>query len=116
MAFFHTMIAHAAFERRLSELMSIIADDEQLADKRLPDAKDRPKEMRELIGKHHPNGLVQTDDIANYLGRSITFCHDRNLLAHGAGGGLINQASPSAQIATGPIRNGMRRSPPLKSN
>jgi len=83
LAFFHMMFAHAEFERRVSQLRAAIAGDEQLADQRLPDAKDRPNEIIKLIGNHHPGGLPQADDIVNCLSRSITLCHDRNLLAHG---------------------------------
>jgi hypothetical protein len=43
----------------------------------------RPKFMRKLINEHCSRGLPEMADIVACLKRSISFCSDRNLLAHG---------------------------------
>src|SRR5580693_2363249 len=46
-------------------------------------ADKRPKLMKKLINEHHSRGSPETADIVACLKRSISFCRDRNLLAHG---------------------------------
>jgi hypothetical protein len=86
-SFVHLMFAHAAFERRVSDLMGIITgvvgfgerpENQWKADQR------RPKRMKRLIREHRPDGLPETAAIVQCLKRSISFCRDRNLLAHGS--------------------------------
>jgi hypothetical protein len=85
-AFVGMMFAHAAFERRVSELMGIITGIVGFGES--PEnqwkADDRPKRMKRLIREHRPDGLPETKAIVAYLKRSIPFCRDRNLLAHGS--------------------------------
>ena len=85
-AFVHLMFAHAAFERRVSELMDIITGVVRFGER--PEnqwkADQRPKRMKKLIREYHPDGLPETDAIAACLKRAISFCRDRNLLAHGS--------------------------------
>jgi hypothetical protein len=85
-AFVGMMFAHAAFERRVSELMGIITGIVSFGER--PEsqwtADDRPKRMKRLIREHRPDGLPETTAIVAYLQRSIPFCRDRNLLAHGS--------------------------------
>jgi hypothetical protein len=45
-------------------------------------ADKRPKLMKKLINEHNSRGLPETADIVTCLKRSISFCRDRNLLAH----------------------------------
>ena len=85
-SFVQLMFAHAAFERRVSDLMGIITGVVGFGER--PEnqwkADQRPKRMRKLITEHRPDGLAETDAIAACLKRSISFCRDRNLLAHGS--------------------------------
>jgi hypothetical protein len=85
-AFVGMMFAHAAFERRASDLMGLITGVVGFGER--PEnqwkADDRPKRMKRLIREHHPDGLPETKAIVAYLKRSIPFCRDRNLLAHGS--------------------------------
>jgi hypothetical protein len=86
MAFIRLMFAHAAFERRVSDLMDAITGDIGFGERpssRWP-ADKRPKLMKKLINEHHSEGLPETADIVASLKRSISFCRDRNLLAHGS--------------------------------
>ena len=83
LAFVRLMFAHAGFERRVSELMGVIADDGRFGEKNRWLARQRPKLMKKLIDKHHPEGLPEMNGIVDCLKRSITPCDDRNLLAHG---------------------------------
>jgi hypothetical protein len=84
-AFVGMMFAHAAFERRVSELMGLITGIVGFGER--PEnqlkAEDRPKRMKRLIREQHPDGLPETKAIVVHLKRSIPFCRDRNLLAHG---------------------------------
>jgi hypothetical protein len=85
-AFVSMMFAHAAFERRVSDLMGIITGVVDFGER--PEnqwkADDRPKRMKRLIREHRPDGLPETQTIVVCLKRSISFCRDRNLLAHGS--------------------------------
>jgi hypothetical protein len=85
-AFVRLMFAHAAFERRVSDLMGIITGvvgfGERLENQWKADQ--RPKQMKKLIKKYRPGGLPETDAIVECLKRSIPFCRTRNLLAHGS--------------------------------
>jgi hypothetical protein len=85
-AFVHLMFAHAAFERRVSDLMGIITDvvgfGEHPANQWRADQ--RPKQIKKLIKERRPGGLPETDAIVECLKRSIPFCYTRNLLAHGS--------------------------------
>jgi hypothetical protein len=85
-AFVRLMFEHAAFERRVSDLMGIITDvvgfGERPANQWRVDQ--RPKQMKKLIEKYRPGGLPETDAIVESLKRSISFCQTRNLLAHGS--------------------------------
>jgi hypothetical protein len=85
-SFVHLMFAHAAFERRVSELMGVITGVVGFGER--PEnqwkADQRQKRMKRLIKKHRPDGLPETDAIVACLKHSISFCHDRNLLAHGS--------------------------------
>jgi len=84
-SFVHLMFAHAAFERRVSDLMGIITGVVGFGER--PEnqwkADQRPKRMKKLIKEHRPDGLPETDAIVACLKRSMSFCRDRNLLAHG---------------------------------
>ncbi len=84
-AFVGLMFAHAAFERRVSELMDVITCDDGFGErpKNQWTADQRPKRMRRLIRDYRPDGLPETDAIVAWLKRAIPFCRDRNLLAHG---------------------------------
>jgi hypothetical protein len=85
-SFVQLMFAHAAFERRVSDLMGIITGVVGFGER--PEnqwkADQRPKRMKRLIKEHRPDGLPETDAIVEYLKRSISSCRDRNLLAHGS--------------------------------
>ncbi len=85
-AFVSMMFAYAAFERRVSDLMGIITGVVDFGER--PEnqwkADDRPKRMKRLIREHRPDGLPETQTIVVCLKRSISFCRDRNLLAHGS--------------------------------
>jgi hypothetical protein len=85
-AFVGMMFAHAAFERRVSDLMGIITGVAGFGErpKNQWRADQRPKRMKKLIKVHRPDGLPETDAIVACLKRSISFCRDRNLLAHGS--------------------------------
>jgi hypothetical protein len=85
-AFVGLMFAHAAFERRASDLMGIITGVDGFGERRKNQwkADDRPKRMKRLIKEYRPDGLPETDAIVACLKRSISSCHDRNLLAHGS--------------------------------
>jgi hypothetical protein len=81
------MFAHAAFERRASDLMGIITGVPGFGEQ--PEnqwkADDRPKKrMKRLIGEYRPHGLPEMQAIVVCLKRSISFCQTRNLLAHGS--------------------------------
>jgi hypothetical protein len=86
-AFVRLMFAHAAFERRVSDLLAVITGvigfGERQENARWS-ADKRPKLMKKLINQYHPDGLPETADIVARLKRSISFCRDRNLLAHGS--------------------------------
>ena len=68
-AFVSMMFAHAAFERRVSDLMGIITGVVDFGER--PEnqwkADDRPKRMKRLIREHHPDGLPETKAIVAYL-------------------------------------------------
>jgi hypothetical protein len=85
-SFVHPMFAHAAFERRVSDLMGIITGVVGFGER--PEnqwkADERPKRMKRLIKEHRPDGLPETDAIVACLERSMSFCRDRNLLTHGS--------------------------------
>ena len=85
-SFVRLMFAHAAFERRVSDLMGIITDVTGFGER--PEnqwkADARPRRMKKLINKYRPDGLPETDRIVACLKRSVPFCHTRNLLAHGS--------------------------------
>jgi hypothetical protein len=84
-AFVRMMFAHAAFERRVSDLMNVITGIVGFGEQ--PDAlwsaHQRPKRMKMLINEYRPDGLPETADIVACLKRSVSFFHVRNLLAHG---------------------------------
>ena len=84
-AFVGMMFAHAAFERGVSELMDVITGEDGFGErpKNQWTADQRPRRMKKLIRDYRPNGLPETDAIVACLKRSISFCRDRNLLAHG---------------------------------
>ncbi|WGD56061.1 hypothetical protein QA641_20490 [Bradyrhizobium sp. CB1650] len=79
------MFAHAAFERRVSELMDVITGDAGFGERRENqwNARKRPTPMGELIREHRPGGSPEAAAIVACLKRSILFCDDRNLLGHG---------------------------------
>jgi hypothetical protein len=85
-SFVQLMFAHAAFERRVSDLMGIITGVVGFGER--PEnqwkADQRPKRMKKLIREHRPDGLPETDAIVEGLKRSMSSCRDRNLLAHGS--------------------------------
>ena len=85
-AFVGSMFAHAASERRVSELMDFITCDDGFGEllKNQWKADQRPKWIKKLIREYRPDGLPETDAIVACLKRAISFCHDRNLLAHGS--------------------------------
>jgi hypothetical protein len=84
-AFVRMMFAHAAFEHRVSDLMSVITGIVGFGEQ--PDAlwsaHQRPKRMKNLINEYRPDGLPEMADIVACLKRSISFFRNRNLLAHG---------------------------------
>jgi hypothetical protein len=86
LAFVSMMFAHAAFERRVSDLMGIITGVVDYGER--PEnqwkADDRPKRIKRLIREHRPDELPETQAIVVCLKRSISYCRDRNLLAHGS--------------------------------
>jgi hypothetical protein len=84
-AFVRMMFAHAAFERRISDLLTVITDVPgfgERPDNRWP-SNQRVKRMKKLIEQHHPAGLPQTAELLAFLESSVLLSHDRNLLAHG---------------------------------
>jgi hypothetical protein len=85
-AFVGIMFAHAAFERRISDLMGVITGVVGFGERPENQWKvdERPKRMKRLIEEHRPNGLPETDAIVLCLKRSVSSCRDRNLLAHGS--------------------------------
>jgi hypothetical protein len=104
-AFVGMMFAHAAFERRVSELMGIITGIVGFGDR--PENQwrtdQRPKRMKQLITEHRSEGLPETDAIVECLKRSISPCRDRNLLAHGSWW----EFDPNANTIT--VRSGIAR-------
>ena len=87
-AFVDMMFAHAAFERRVSDLMGVITDIVGFGERPGPEnqrsADQRPKRMKKLIREHRPDGLPETDGVVACLKRAILPCRDRNWLAHGS--------------------------------
>src|SRR5579859_3115801 len=86
-AFLRLMFAHAAFEHRVSDLIDVITGVVGLGeqpDKLRWSADKRPKLMKKLINEYNSGGLPEERDIVACLRRSIPFCRDRNLLAHGS--------------------------------
>ena len=85
-AFVRLMFAHAAFEHRVSDLMDVITGVIGYGERPASrwSAHKRLTLMKELINKYHPDGVPETADIVACLTRSIAFCRDRNLLAHGS--------------------------------
>jgi hypothetical protein len=79
------MFAHAAFERRVSDLMNVITGIVGFGEqpKARWSANERPKLMKKLIKNHRPDGLPETADILACLQRSISLFRERNLLADG---------------------------------
>jgi len=71
-SFVHLMFAHAAFERRVSDLTGIITGVVGFGER--PEnqwkADQRPKRMKKLITEHNPDGLPETDAIVACLKRS----------------------------------------------
>ena len=84
-AFVRLMFAHAAFERRVRDLLEVINPD--LSDECDNwSARDRPKETKKLIAEclnKHPGGIPEGEVIVRFLTQAIPLCHERNLLAHG---------------------------------
>jgi hypothetical protein len=83
-AFITMMFAHAEFEHRLSDLLNVITRGEKVK-KRWP-AKDRAEGIKELCAaseSKHPNGLQETEAIAQCLTAAFPLCNGRNWLAHG---------------------------------
>jgi hypothetical protein len=83
-AFVRMMFAHAEFEHRVSDLVSVIARCHGFGEKpenRWP-ARARPGKVKQLVAEHR-GGLPEVDNITDYLQRSIALCDQRNLLAHG---------------------------------
>ena len=64
-AFVSMMFAHAAFERRVSDLMEVITGVERFGERPENQWKvdDRPKRMKRLIKEYRPDGLPETDAI-----------------------------------------------------
>jgi len=85
-AFVGMMFAHAAFERRVSDLMGVITGIAGFGERPKSQwkADERPKRMKRLIREHRPDGLPETDAIVACLKRSRSLCRTRNLLAHGS--------------------------------
>jgi hypothetical protein len=82
------MFAHAEFEHRVSDLISVIARCHGYGEK--PEnrwsARSRPVRVKQLFVTHqaeHPGGVPEIENIIDCLQRSITLCDHRNLLAHG---------------------------------
>jgi hypothetical protein len=83
-AFVSVMFAHAEFEHRLSDLLNVISGGEKV--KKRWTAKDRAEGVKELCmakKSEHPNGLPETDAIAEILTVAFPLCNARNWLAHG---------------------------------
>jgi hypothetical protein len=88
-AFVRMMFAHAEFERRVSDLMSVIAVDWNFGEQpeNLWSATSRPKRIRKLIKEHqnkHVGGIPEMDGIVACLSRAVEPCKTRNMLAHGS--------------------------------
>ncbi|WP_407174561.1 hypothetical protein [Bradyrhizobium sp. STM 3562] len=84
-AFVRLMFAHAAFERRISDLLTVITGVPGFGERsgnRWP-SNQRVKRMKKLIKEHHPAGLAHTTELLAFLDSSVRLSHDRNLLAHG---------------------------------
>ena len=87
-AFVRMMFAHAKFEHRVSDLVSVIARCHGFGEK--PEnrwsARERPEKIKKLVMQHqaeHPGGVPEVDSIIHCLQRSIPICDQRNRLAHG---------------------------------
>jgi hypothetical protein len=87
-AFVRLMFAHGEFERRVSDLVGVIAHDPRFGEK--PEnrwtTRNRPKYMAKLLEAHeseHLGGIPERDEIAAQLSRAIDPSDVRNMLAHG---------------------------------
>ena len=87
-AFVRMMFAHAEFERRVSELVTLITQQPGFGEqsKNRFSAKNRAKEVEKLCSNgasKHPAGLPETEAIVRLLNDAYPLCSDRNWLAHG---------------------------------
>jgi hypothetical protein len=87
-AFVRLMFAHAEFERRVSELVSLITRQPGFGElpKNRFSAKNRAKEVERLCSENaskHAAGLPETEAIVRLLNEACPLCDDRNWLAHG---------------------------------
>ena len=87
-AFVRMMFAHAEFERRVSELVSLITRRLGFGEqpKNRFSAKNRAKEVEKLCSDNaskRPAGLPETEAIVRLLNEASPLCNDRNWLAHG---------------------------------
>jgi hypothetical protein len=87
-AFVHLMFAHAAFEHRVSDLMGLVACEQEFRER--PEnrwsARKRPKAMKKLIRLHQNRrvgGIPEADKIISCLRGAIPPSDGRNMLAHG---------------------------------
>jgi hypothetical protein len=85
-AFVRMMFAHAAFERRIADLLETITGIERFGER--PDvgrwtADKRPGNVSKLIDEYHPSGLSEKAAIVDCLQRAKPPFRDRNWLAHG---------------------------------
>jgi hypothetical protein len=87
-AFVHLMFAHAAFERRVSDLMSVVACEPEFGER--PEnrwsARKRPKAVKKLIKlnqNRRAGGIPESDKIVSCLRSAIAPSDVRNMLAHG---------------------------------
>jgi hypothetical protein len=85
-AFVRMMFAHAAFERRIADLLDTITGVSGFGESpevgRWP-ADQKPKRIKKTIRENHPLGLPEQAAIVERLKKAIPLFRSRNLLAHG---------------------------------
>jgi hypothetical protein len=85
-AFVRMMFSHAAFERRIADLLETITGDAGFGER--PEvgrwsADSRPRNVGKLVSDHYPSGLPEKAAIVDCLKRAKPLFRDRNRLAHG---------------------------------
>ncbi len=125
-AFVRMMFAHAAFERRVSDLMNVITGIVGFGEQ--PDAlwsaHQRPKRMKMLIDEYRPDGLPEAASIMACLKLQFHFFVIVTCLLMGLGGSSTRTQTPSRfdpasnglmKISIERLRSPKSKTPPTRS-